>query len=90
MIDTLKIIELLNFNKKNPKNHSFCTTSLDGKFTNILILSGGKLVKLFSNECNHFKFLSLPILLGKLFRLLLFIFNQNNFNFANFNKRKMC
>jgi hypothetical protein len=32
----LKMIELINFNKDHPQNHSFCSTSLNNKYTNVL------------------------------------------------------
>ena len=32
----LKLIELVNFNKDHPQNHSFCTTSLNNKYASVL------------------------------------------------------
>ncbi len=31
----IKLIELINFNKEHPQNHSFCTTSLNNKYTSV-------------------------------------------------------
>ena len=44
------IIELLNFNEKLPENHSFCTTSLDGKFTNIFDPDTCEIKKITKND----------------------------------------
>ncbi len=33
---SIKLIELINFNKDHPQNHSFCTTSLNDKYTSVL------------------------------------------------------
>ena len=32
----LKLIQLINFNKEHPQNHSFCTTSLNNKYASVL------------------------------------------------------
>jgi hypothetical protein len=32
----IKLIEFINFNKEHPQNHSFCTTSLNNKYTSVL------------------------------------------------------
>ena len=32
----IKLIELINFNKEHPQNHSFCTTSLNNKYASVL------------------------------------------------------
>jgi hypothetical protein len=31
----IEIVKLLNFNKNFPKNHNFCTTSLEGSYVNV-------------------------------------------------------
>jgi hypothetical protein len=32
----IKLIELINFNKQHPQNHSFCTTNLNNKYTSVI------------------------------------------------------
>ncbi len=32
----IKLIQLINFNKEHPENHSFCTTSLNNKYASVL------------------------------------------------------
>ncbi len=32
----IKLIEFINFNEKNPQNHSFCTTNLNNKYASVL------------------------------------------------------
>ena len=32
----IKLIELINFNKEHPENHTFCTTNLNNKYTSVL------------------------------------------------------
>jgi len=45
------IIKLLNFNEKFPENHSFCNTSLEGKYISVLNTDTNKIEKI--NICTQ-------------------------------------
>lgn len=56
----IDIVKLLNFNEKYPENHSFCNSSLEGKYISIFNSSTNKIEKLNKNDfydkvlCNSF------------------------------------
>jgi hypothetical protein len=41
----IKLIELINFNKEHPQNHSFCTTSLNNKYASVLNVETNEIEK---------------------------------------------
>ena len=41
----LKLIELINFNKDHPQNHSFCSTSLNNKYASVLNIETNEIEK---------------------------------------------
>jgi len=44
------IIKMLNFNDKHPQNHSFCNTSLEGKYISVLNTATNKIEKFNKND----------------------------------------
>jgi len=54
------IVKLLNFNEKYPENHSFCNTSLEGKYISVFNSDTNKIEKINKNDfydkvlCNSF------------------------------------
>lgn len=41
----IKLIELINFNKDHPQNHSFCSTSLNNKYASVLNIKTNEIEK---------------------------------------------
>ena len=56
----IDIVKLLNFNEKFPENHSFCNTSLEGKYISVFNSNSNKIEKINKNDfydkvlCNSF------------------------------------
>jgi hypothetical protein len=46
----VEIIKTLNFNKKYPQYHSFCNTSLEGKYISVLNTDNNKIEKINKND----------------------------------------
>jgi hypothetical protein len=56
----IKLIELINFNEKHPENHTFCNTSLEGKYVNVINSKNNKVEK--HNKTDFFDFVLLNAL----------------------------
>ena len=46
----IKIVEMLNFDKKYPENHVFCNTSLDGNYLNVLNTDTKQIEKILKKD----------------------------------------
>jgi len=79
----IKIVEMLNFDKKYPENHVFCNTSLDGNYLNVLNTETKQIEKILKKDFFD------KVLLNSIQKIndILFRFEYRSDNEININKK---